>query len=316
MVNTFSVAQALWENRQRMAEVLPELRAVRECLQAAAGGPRDFVQQQWVQLASTVYAFKPDLIIELGRGYGNSTCSMAIGAKMLQPLPCRILSLCLSTSFNDVTRPYLDSALTDQSLFAPLEALTCDISSYDFRADIEDARRVFIFWDAHGYDLAMGLLSGLFSQLQGKPHLAIVHDMADLKYMEPECRRYGNESAWLKFGSAPPKYILGDVGAQYEEGIALVDFLGRNRIPFKSAESSYFPELSELQLLELNQLFGADFSRYGFWYSFSLTEGKGPLTFPTIANSTEIPAEKVGVLPERERELAPVKRSIFRLFRN
>jgi hypothetical protein len=80
---------------------------------------------------------------------------------------------------------------------------------------------------------------------------------------------------------ATPKYILGDVGSQYDEGIALVDFLGRHRIGLYSAESSYFTDLTEAQASELDALFGADFSRYGFWYSFSLNDAYGrTLSFP------------------------------------
>ena len=68
---------------------------------------------------------------------------------------------------------------------------------------------------------------------------------------------------------------------QYEEGIVLIDFLGRNHVPFRSAESSYFPGLTETQICELRQLFGDDFSRYGFWYYFSLNEREpNVLTFP------------------------------------
>ena len=320
MADQFDVARAIWDNRQRLKQALPELHAVRTALQTATGGPRDFVQQQWLQLVSVVYAFKPDLIIELGRGYGNSTCSMALAAKMLQPQPCRILSLCLSDSFDTVSRPHLDAELRDQSLFAPLDARTYDISTHDFAADVAAAKRVFVFWDAHGYDLAMGLLSGLFQTLQDKPHLAVVHDMADLKYLDPACRRYGSDSDWFKFGSAPAKYILGDVGAQYEEGIALVDFLGRNGIPFRSAESSYFSGLTDAQVSELTELFGSDFSRFGFWYSFSLNErGEGPLTFPPAPppppQVSTSPPEPASTSPEPEEVAVPKKRGFFGFFR-
>jgi hypothetical protein len=276
----FSAAKAIWDNRERIAQVLPELRELRDTLHDATGGPRDFVRQQWLQLASVVYAFKPDLIIELGRGYGNSTCAMAFGVSLLAPQPCRMLSLCLSTSFAEISRPRLEPRFG--SLFQPLTALTCDISGRDFSADLAAARRVFVFWDAHGYELAQDLLGGLFQALQDTPHLSVVHDMADLKYMGLDFRRHDSSDKWMALGSAPPKYVLGDVGAQYEEGIALVDFLSRNGLPFRSAESSYFDELSEDQHCELKAIFGDDFSRYGFWYSFSLNErAEGRvLTFP------------------------------------
>lgn len=316
MPHQFSAAKAIWDNRDRLAEVLPELRTVRAALQTASGGPRDFVQQQWLQIASVVYAFKPDLIIELGRGFGNSTCSMAVAAKMLRPQSCRILSLCLSDSFNKVSRPYLDSHLDTSSLFSSLESLTCDISTYNFAADIAAATKVFVFWDAHGYDLAIGLLSGLFQLLQDKPHLSVVHDMADLAYMGSEFRLYGRDDVWLKLGSAAPKYILGDVGAQYEEGIALVDFLGRNRIPFRSAESAYFSDLTDAQRKELGERFGSDFSPFGFWYSFSLNDREGPLTFPQPVPPPEMaPTLTRVVLPAPSAP--PAKRkSIFSLFRS
>jgi hypothetical protein len=104
--------------------------------------------------------------------------------------------------------------------------------------------------------------------------------MADLRYLSDDFRHYGKDEEWLACGSAAPKYILGDVGSQYDEGIALVDFLGRHRIGFHSAESSYFG-LTEAQVSELDALFGADFSRFGFWYHFSLNEGCGrTLSFP------------------------------------
>jgi len=283
MVERFSAARAIWDNRKRLCEVLPELRTVQTALHTAIGGPRDFSRQQWLQLVSVVYDFKPDLAIELGRGYGNSTCALSIAAKMLRPQPCRILSLCLANSFVEISRPYLDAHLKDPALFSPLNALNQDISTYDFARDVEGAKRIFVFWDAHGYDLAMALLSGLFRLLQGKPHLCIVHDMADLRYMGQEYRRYDQDAAWLKAGSAPPKYIFGDVGSQFEEGVALVDFIGRNGLTFHSAESSYFPELTQQQIGELKQLFGDDFSLFGFWYYFSLNEAGGrPLTFPPV----------------------------------
>jgi hypothetical protein len=290
MTSHFSPARAVWNNRGRLAEVIGELREVRCALQQAMGGPRDFVRQQWLQVASIVYDFKPDLIIELGRGYGNSTCAMAVAAKMLRPLSCRIVSLCLSDVFTRISRPHLKAHLCDPSILAALEPLECDILAYDFESAIASAQRVFVFWDAHGYDVAQAILTGLIRKLQDRPHLALVHDMADLRYFSDDFRRYGIDAEWLACGSAAPKYILGDIGSQYDEGIALVDFLGRNRIGFYSAESSYFPDLTENQARELNALFGADFSRNGFWYYFSLNEAGGrTLTFPPRPQAPQAP---------------------------
>jgi hypothetical protein len=284
----FSPAVALWDNRETLTRALPEIRAVRETLELGIGGRRDFVQQQWLQLASVVVEFKPDLILELGRGYGNSLCAMALGLKMLRPRPARLVSLCIANSFIEISRPYLETHLDDPSLFAPVEALTKNIVDHDFSADLQRASRVLVFWDAHGYDLAIDLLARLFPMLSGKEHLAIVHDMADLNYVDSTFRRYDSGPLWQAMGSAPPKFILGNVGCQYEESIALADFLGRNGLKFHSAESSYFPELSQEQVEELKRRFGDDFSQFGFWYYFSLNEACGrDLNFPPTSRIGE-----------------------------
>jgi hypothetical protein len=315
----FSPAAALWENREKLTDAMSEIDTVRNALETATGGPRDFIRQQWLQLVSVVYHFKPDLIIELGRGYGNSTCAMAIAQKLLKPQPCRLLSLCLSTSFADTSRPHLEANLADKAFFSSLEALNEDITRYDFSADVARAKRVFVFWDAHGYDLAVGLLARLFPALVGKEHLAVVHDMADLKYLGDDYRRYDSEAEWKSNGSAPAKYILGDIGSQYEEGIALVDFLGRNRLAFRSAESSYFQDLTDQQRVELEERFGADFSRLGFWYHFSLNDaGDRQLTFPhppqepvVTAPPLAYAAPPVG-FPAPNRARAKKRRSLLR----
>lgn len=249
-----------------------------------------------------VYDFKPDLIVELGRGYGNSTCAMAFAAKLLRPEPCRIVSLCLADSFRTVSLPHLRANLNDASLLDCVEALETDILSFDFAPLIASAKRVFIFWDAHGFDVAQTILAGLMQHLQDRLHVAIIHDMADLDAFPAQFRGFDRAGDFLTYGSAAPKYVLGSVGAQYDEGVALVDFASRNQMRLLSAESSYFGELSEDQVRELDRIFGPDFSQYGFWYYLSLNQAQGPLSFPerpvAIARSAPEPSAPQGQ-PER-----------------
>jgi hypothetical protein len=301
MISTaFSPAHAIWDNRHFLATSLDELKEVRKHLQAAMGGPRDFLTQQWLQLASMVYDFKPDLIVELGRGYGNSTCAMALGAKWLRPHECRIVSLCLSDAFNQLSHPYLKTHLSDPGLLDPVEALETDILTFDFDPVIASAKRVFVFWDAHGFDVAHAILNGLLRPLGDRPHLAVIHDMADLAYLPDSFRRFNDDAEWLKYGTAGPKYILGDVGFQYEEGIALVDFVSRNRLALRSAESSYFADLAQDQMQALEALFAADFSQFGFWYYFSLNWSAGrELSFPV---NSRVPEATAILVPQTDSE--------------
>lgn len=277
----FSPARALWNNRQALALSWSEFRQTRSCLQEMMGGPRDFIGPQSLQIASMVYDFKPDFIVELGRGYGNSTCAMTHAVKLLRPSPIRFVSLCLSDAFNRESLPYLRANLKDASAFDPVEALETDILTFDFEAVTASAKRVFVFWDAHGFNVAQTILTRLLKPLRDRQHVAIIHDMADLTYLPPALKRFENEKQWHPYGTSGPKYIIGNVGAQYEEGFALVDFASRNGLPLLSAESSYFRDLTEAQAIELAAMFGDDFSRYGFWYYLSLT-GLADLTFPIV----------------------------------
>lgn len=278
---TISPAQALWENRNLLRQRKEEVFAVRSALQYLTGGPRDFLRQQWFQIISMVLEFKPDLILELGRGYGNSTCAFSLAANFLQPKPCSIVSLCLADEWRRNIRPGMDSRVGSK-LFSPLTALEGDIRSFDFSPHLAKAQRVLVFWDAHGWDVAESILAKIFTELASKEHLAIIHDMADLKYASPDGFAYGKRDYWLEFGVAPPKVILGDMGTQFDEGIVLADFSRRNEMPLRSAESSYFNELTEEQVAELKNLLGeAEVSRFGFWYFFSLAEARRQsLTFP------------------------------------
>jgi hypothetical protein len=89
-----------WNTVTPLFKVKDELGEVRNALSQAIDGPQAFLLQQRLQVASAVYEFKPVVIIDLGRGYGNSICAMAVAAKMLRPQPCHIVSICLSDVFN------------------------------------------------------------------------------------------------------------------------------------------------------------------------------------------------------------------------
>src|SRR5271165_1309807 len=62
-------AQSLYENRKKITAEIPRLNQ----LLSIVNRPSDLSLAQWIQLYSFAGAFSPDLIIELGRGCGNST---------------------------------------------------------------------------------------------------------------------------------------------------------------------------------------------------------------------------------------------------
>src|SRR5262249_60970035 len=85
-------AQAYWEQRRALREADGRLVALEEAVNA----PRDLSPNQWAQLLAFALEFRPTLILELGRGLGNSTCVFTEAANRLPGGFCRVLSLCLT----------------------------------------------------------------------------------------------------------------------------------------------------------------------------------------------------------------------------
>ena len=73
-------SEALWNQRARLVEREGRLRALR----SAVGEPNDLWLFQWAQLFCYTVEFRPDLIIDLGRGHGHSTCCFLEAAKVLR----------------------------------------------------------------------------------------------------------------------------------------------------------------------------------------------------------------------------------------
>jgi len=63
-------ASSLWNHRKDLVDSKERLLKLRE----AVDRPGDQDLADWFKLYAFVLEYSPDLIIELGRGYGNSTC--------------------------------------------------------------------------------------------------------------------------------------------------------------------------------------------------------------------------------------------------
>ena len=173
MSRLYSPAKAYWNQREKI--VLSRDRLLK--LSQAVGRPGDLSPSQWAQIMVFAMEFKPDIILELGRGYGNSTCVFTEVANLLKPHPCKVLSLCISNSWQIRTLPKLRRIL-EKSWFTPLETLQTDILKFDFKSVLANHHRIFLFWDAHGYDIAECVLGTILPELAEKPHLAVMHDLS------------------------------------------------------------------------------------------------------------------------------------------
>ena len=242
MANAFSPAAALWNQRAALAQSRERLTA----LQAAVDRPGDLRPAQWAQWFAVAREFRPDLIVELGRGQGNSTCVFTEAANQLGD--CRVLSLCLSPTWEEQTRPRVAKVVPPE-WFAPLEARRANILAFDMAAALGGARRVLLLWDAHGYDIADYVLGRVLPLLQGREHLILMHDISDRRY-SPSSNDYGGRPLWRGNNDGETRVMLGHLNSAVEQAVAIVDFTTRNGLELCSSDHSFHTELTAPQAAE------------------------------------------------------------------
>ena len=107
----------------------------------------------------------PDLVVEIGRGYGNSTVVFLEAARKIET---HVLSIGYDDlgAFERRTLPRL-RRMRGRGLFEPLEMIDSRAEEVDLELRTRSARRVLLFWDAHGEELADYLLTSVVPGLPG-----------------------------------------------------------------------------------------------------------------------------------------------------
>lgn len=291
----FRPGPALWRHRQVVAESGQRIRAFRE----AAAAPGDLLVYQYAQLLAAVLEFQPDLILELGRGWGNSTCLFTEAANRLGG-STRVISICESNDWESETLPKLRRFVPDGWL-KPLTVLRGDIRLADYPNLLKGARRVLLFWDASGFDVAECVLGVIMPLLAPIQHLVIMHDISDSRFVATSHMSYGDSGIW-KSGDSPNATLkIGAVDSAVEQAISALDFTTRNRLSFESADQSLHADLTPDQKAELASLLGEFFDTQGHWFYFTLNERPKPYYFPRFENR---PSGRRGLtLSERVRSM-------------
>lgn len=279
------LAEALWNTREEVRDVRERLTSLRDLVNS----PGDLSLGQWAQLYAFTLDLAPDLIIELGRGYGNSTCVFTEVAS--QTGKTRVVSIGYDGEHGWTTRTaprLLD--VVDREWFDPLDIREKNILDVDFEKVAGDSRRIFLFWDAHGNDVANYVLGAALPCLSEEPRDLVVgvHDMGDARYESPS-REYARADGLQTFWQG---YLV----SSFEEVVPLFDFLSRNRLPFTTARealdslqrgnASEWAELEEVLIdyPELSPL------REGGWMSFRVGRDDGEeIVFPSVGSSVGEP---------------------------
>jgi len=271
-------AQAYYNKRKFLSEHQDRILA----LSRAIDHQTDLSPYQWAQLIAFALEFGPDLILELGRGQGNSTCAFTQAANWLKPDNCRVLSLCLSDAWERETVPAIRKIVPDL-WFEPLQALQADILTFDYKSAFTDAQKILVFWDAHGFDIAECVLGNILPLISTLPHYVIMHDLSDARYLPPKSNLYGNNGLWKGNSWEGPRLQIGHIDSAVEQSISILDFTTRNKLTLHSADHSLHKELGSNSdsVEEMKDILDDSlFSLNAHWFYFSLNERPGPYNFP------------------------------------
>jgi hypothetical protein len=283
-----SPADAYYDQRQAIAATSDRLRRLRE----AINDPVNLSSFQWAQWFAYVRDYHPDLVLELGRGNGNSTA--AVNEALHQLGHGRLVSFCLTQTWREKTVPLL-APLVEADWFDRIEARVGNVLHEDFRQIIGDARRVLLIWDAHGFEIASLVLGHVLPTLADREHFVIMHDISDLRFRDKSEMSYGDDELWQGMERAyrgdgrGSRVCLGWVFTLVDQAISVVDFLTRNGGDLRSADESFHREIGQSpdRLAEIQRALSADdWSMMADWAYFSLNELPAPYTFPRFVRPT------------------------------
>jgi hypothetical protein len=292
--NSIDVPRFYFEQRHAIAEDAARLRALRHIVNS----PADLAAQQWAQWYSVARGFRPDVILELGRGRGNSTALFTQAASRLPDT--RVVSLCYSSDWGDDVEPQVRK-LVEPGWLDRLDARRADILATDYDAIFGSSQRVLVLWDAHGFEIAEVVLGRILPMLKEREHLFLLHDISDNRYSESS-RAYGGPMwkgpAWQErtrqWGA---RTNIGWMSSIQNQVIAVADFSARNNVELQSADHEYrqFFNANPEAAAEMTTVIGDEyFSVQSHWAYLSLSGKAGPFHFP--ADSARPACEQVAAV--------------------
>ena len=157
--------------------------------------PNDLPLEQWQRLYERASASDADLLLEVGRGYGNSTVVLTEAARALDG--ARVVSVGYDEppAFEGVTWPKLRPVVGDLWR-RPLTVVQGDVRDYE----PPDCERCFLFWDAHGSEVADEMLDRLIPALP-RGSWVVVHDVVTAQEAAARPHPDGYPYAWHELRS-------------------------------------------------------------------------------------------------------------------
>jgi hypothetical protein len=260
----FSPAMALWNHRHAIHERRARFIAIHD----AIGYRVDLDLPQLAQWFAAAMEFKPDLILELGRHYGNSTCTFVEAANALSS--CRVVSLCLTDDWKTHSWPRV-SKVVPPGWNLSLDARVANILAVDYDEILGNSKRVLVLWDAHGYAVAECVLSRILPAIRERAHLVLMHDICDTRFGDWDLG-YGGQRLWKGGETIEGGILLGYFYSYVEQAISAMDFTSRNGLTLHTYGESVHEQLTEPERVEIATYLSNFYSPKSLWAWLSLNE--------------------------------------------
>lgn len=228
----FNSAIALWNQRFKLKQTKLRLKQLAD----AVGYISDSSLSQYAQMFAITLEFKPDLIVEFGRGEGNSTAVFTEAANQLDN--SFVISICLSNDWQNKTSHNI-AKIVPKPWFDKLDDHIVNILDVQFKDLIKGKKKILFLWDAHGWDIAEYILGKVLPSLAPREHLVLIHDVS---YFDPKSvdASYIAGNIWKGYAGDdvknPPYIVLNSMTSPFEEIIALYDFASRNSLKIHSVQ--------------------------------------------------------------------------------
>lgn len=281
----FHAGLALWKQRTVIAKRKNRL----EDLAKAINRIGDSGISQYAQLYSMVLEFKPTIIIELGRGYGNSTAVFTQAANQLKETR-KVISFCLSNDWQTCSVPRIFK-IVEKDWFSKLEVRNENILDVNINDYFTKNDSVLFFWDAHGWDVGEFILGNILPKFQKNKHLILIHDIMDMRYHQ-HLKEYKGKGIWNGYqdkGTNNQFLIINSMASAFEEIVILNDFLERNNLLIHSIEHEIRQHITNKKnrVKEITAFLGKEMSSPTtslYWFSLNESVSQNKFVFPKIKN--------------------------------
>jgi hypothetical protein len=162
----------------------------------------DLSLDEWVALYRDAVDSQPDLLLEVGRGCGNSTVALTEAAnRELAGVPVVSVGMDGTHAWEARTVPRL-RRIRRPRWFRPLTVIEGWAQEVDLAPWLDVSERVFLFWDAHGPELAVHMLERVLPRLPSGSRI-VVHDIYPLSAPEGNGPVFRHTGYWSPFEELP-----------------------------------------------------------------------------------------------------------------